>query len=59
MLLTDSQRTALIDLIAEHMHCPKENQTVEFLDNATNPPTRTTVGELLRLVNAARVERRA
>jgi len=59
MLLTDSQRTAMIDLIAEHMHCPKENRTEEFLDNATNPPTRITPGELLRLVGGARVERRA
>lgn len=58
LLLTDSQRTALMDLITEHMHCPDGNRLQEYLDNATNPPTRTTMGELMRLVNAARVERR-
>lgn len=51
--LTSGQRNALIDLISEHLRCPKENQTEEFGDGYE----KTKASDLLRIINAARWER--
>jgi hypothetical protein len=53
LALTKSQRMALLDLISEHLRCPKENQTEEFIDCSTEPPTRTTAGDILRLISSS------
>jgi len=51
---SNSQRMALLDLIGEHLRCPKENQTEEFVDASTQPPTVTTASDLLRLISSAK-----
>jgi hypothetical protein len=47
--LSNGQRTALIDLISEHLRCPKENQTEEFDASGEKVKAR----DLLRVIDGA------
>jgi hypothetical protein len=47
--LTNSQRMALIDALTGHWVNCEGDITETFVDCSTNPPTETTLGDLIRL----------
>lgn len=53
--MTRSQQMAVLDVIMEHMRLP--GATEYFVDMSTDPPTQTTLGELLTVFSHGEIDR--